>query len=122
MSEPMSTTTTYKPFPRIAADHNARLAGPAFATTVAQVQHARAVRDDVCVWRMLTAWGAYADTHRGRFASLIGDDGVLGPEWQAIGQALRGLLNGECAGLDGGTVDAIILDTMTHNGIDTRNL
>jgi hypothetical protein len=65
---------------------------------------------------MLHAWLLYADSHQERYGSGIGQDGVLGPEWAAIGRALRGLLNGECGRLDCGTVDGIILDTLKAEG------
>src|SRR5437879_5850167 len=69
--------------------------------------------------QMLNGWEAYADAQKARYDSLIGDDGVLGPNWEAIGDALRGLLNGESGRLDCGTVDAFLLDTMSENGVDT---
>lgn len=67
-------------------------------------------------------WRMYAEAHEKRFESKIGEDYVLGPEWQKIGEALRRLLNGETGNLDCGTVDSSILDTMKANGIDTENL
>src|SRR5256885_1826352 len=51
--------------------------------------------DSTGVAGMLRAWARYADQHRERYDASIGDDGVLGPEWAAIGMALLGLLNGE---------------------------
>lgn len=72
---------------------------------------------------MLHAWAEYADDHRTAYESAIGDDGVLGPEWQAIGLGIRGLLNGETGPrLDCGTLDGFILDTLAANGIDTETL
>lgn len=69
---------------------------------------------------MLNGWHLYAGTHQFRFESPIGDDGVLGPEWQAIGQALLGLLNGNTGRLDCGTLDAFIRDTLTLAGAETE--
>lgn len=72
---------------------------------------------------MLTAWAEYADDHRTAYESPIGDDGVLGPHWQEIGLAIRGLLNGDCGPrLDCGTLDGFILDTLTANAVDTEAL
>jgi len=70
---------------------------------------------------MLRGWYDYAIQHRVRYESPIGNDGVLGPEWEAIGDALRALLNGDCGRLDSGTVDAFLLNTMHDNGIDTED-
>src|SRR5689334_8351849 len=68
--------------------------------------------------RLLQAWARYADAHKGMYGSPIGEDGVLGDEWRTIGLALRGLLNGELGRLDGGTLDAFILDTLRAEGAD----
>lgn len=68
--------------------------------------------------RMLRGWLEYAEVYEGRYESRIGDDGILGPEWEAIGEALRGLLNGEAGRLDCGTIDSIILDAMRDAGVD----
>lgn len=67
---------------------------------------------------LLNSWANYANAHKERFESLIGDDGVLGPLWQQIGEGIRGLLNGELGRLDGGTCDTFILDTLHENGIN----
>ena len=76
---------------------------------------------ETAVVEMIKGWERYAEDHRVRFESKIGDDGVLGPEWEAIGDALRGLLNGELGRLDGGTLDGFLLNTMRENGIDTEH-
>ena len=67
---------------------------------------------------MLRGWATYAHVHKESYDSPIGDDGVLGPEWQAIGESLRGLLNGDIGRLDGGTVDSFIVDTLRDNGAE----
>lgn len=78
---------------------------------------------ETSVVRMLEAWAFYADNHRVRYSTPIGDDGVLGPEWQAIGLGIRGLLNGDVGPrLDCGTLDGFILDTLAANGSDTETL
>ena len=71
---------------------------------------------------MFSGWLRYADIHAGKYESGIGDDGVLGPEWAAIGAALRGLLNGSLGRLDGGTLDALLADTLQAQGFDPDRL
>lgn len=64
----------------------------------------------------IEAWARYADTHRTRYESSIGEDNVLGGAWLDWGRALRMLLNGETGRLDCGTLDAFILDTLAAEG------
>lgn len=71
---------------------------------------------------MLLAWLAYADAHESAYGSAIGEDGVLGPEWAAIGVALHGLLNGDLGELDGGTLDRLLCAVLTQHGFDTETL
>ncbi len=71
----------------------------------------RGIRD------MVLGWEAYATQHGHRYESLIGDDGVLGPEWAAIGGALIGLLNGNCGRFDCGTLDARIRNFAATHGV-----
>lgn len=67
---------------------------------------------------MLRAWLQYAETHRERYDSGIGEDYVLGPAWEAIGRSLRTLLNGECGRLDCGAIDAILNDQLKAEGFE----
>ena len=67
---------------------------------------------------MLRGWLEYADAHRSATGSKIGDDHVLGDEWFKIGEALRGLLNGDLGRLDGGTLDTIIADNLNEQDFD----
>lgn len=67
---------------------------------------------------LLAGWATYADQHRAHYGSGIGADGVLGPQWMAIGEAIRGLLNGECGRLDCGTLDAFICNTLRAEDFD----
>jgi len=67
---------------------------------------------------LLKGWLLYADQHKERFEGGIGEDYVLGPQWVAIGLALRELLNGELGRLDGGTLDSVILDALNAEGFD----
>jgi hypothetical protein len=71
---------------------------------------------------MLESWNDYACNHYNQFDSLIGEEYVLGPAWQAIGESIRTLLNGDCGRLDCGTIDSFILKTLASNGISTENL
>ena len=68
--------------------------------------------------RLIQAWADYADQHRTRHESPIGDDGVLGVEWERIGRALLGLLNGELDDLDGGTLDGMIRAVAAVAGVE----
>ena len=67
---------------------------------------------------MLRGWLEYAEAHKSAFDSNIGDDSVLGDEWFKIGEALRGLLNGDLGRLDGGSLDTIIFDNLKEQGFD----
>jgi hypothetical protein len=67
---------------------------------------------------LISAWLAYADSHRERFESGIGEDGVLGENWSKIGAELRGLLNGECGRLDCGTLDGTICSALEAEGFN----
>lgn len=73
------------------------------------------------VVQMLKGWQQYAEHYRNTYEAPIGDDGVLGAYWESMGDALRGILNGETGRLDCGTLDGFILDTMKENGIETEN-
>lgn len=68
--------------------------------------------------RMVEGWARYADSHRERFESSIGEDYVLGPEWESIGKSLLALLNGEIQPLDGGLTDGVIRDILKANDCD----
>lgn len=67
--------------------------------------------------KMVVALANYADNHQRRYGSRIGDDGVLGRHWEAAVHAVRGLLCGDCGGLDCGTVDGMLLDMLHAEGI-----
>jgi hypothetical protein len=67
---------------------------------------------------LFSGWLRYSQAVAHRYDGRIGDDGVLGPEWGAIGAALRGLLNGETGRLDCGTLDALLADTLREQGFD----
>lgn len=67
--------------------------------------------------RMIEAAAVYADNHKARFESPLGEDSFLGPEWGKIVKAIRALLNGECGRLDCGTVDSLLLDMLNAEGM-----
>ena len=71
---------------------------------------------------MLQGWAKYAEDHKARYESNIGDDGVLGDPWKEIGLGILYLLDGETGRLDCGTLNAFILDTLNENGVDTSKL
>jgi hypothetical protein len=88
------------------------------------VMHQKAMRlprpgYEAAVVGMFKGWLAYAEAHAGSCGSIIGSDYVLGPEWEAIGQALLGLLNGETGRLDCGTLDREIRAALKEQGFDT---
>lgn len=60
----------------------------------------------------------YADQHARRYESPIGEDGVLGQEWATAVRAVRGLLNGELGGLDGGTLDKMLCGMLRQEGFE----
>jgi hypothetical protein len=72
--------------------------------------------------QMLSGWLRYADAVQNRWESGIGQDGVLGPSWAEIGSGLRGLLNGELGRLDGGTLDALLVNTLREEEFDPDNM
>ena len=65
---------------------------------------------------MVKMWLHYADMHQLRFESSIGEDGILGDEWSAIGRGLLGLLNGETGRLDCGILDGCIRGALVAEG------
>lgn len=72
---------------------------------------------------MIKAWAKYADEHEKQYGQPIGKDYFLGQRyWKEMGEALRGLLNGDLGQLDGGILDGLILDIMDNVGIDTNDL
>ena len=65
---------------------------------------------------LIEAWARYADTHLARYATGIGNDGVLGDAWMEIARGIRALLNGETGRLDCGMLDGFICDTLAAEG------
>lgn len=74
---------------------------------------------ETAIVEMIKGWAKYAEDYVVLYDSPIGQDGVLGDYWEAIGDGLRGLLNGATGRLDCGTLDGYILRTMAGNGVST---
>lgn len=90
-------------------------------TAVAHTDHARnqATTHEAAIIGLLTHWSNYAECHAREFDFLVGHDRVLGDDWEKIGDALRGLLNGITGPrLDCGTLDGFILETMKAHGVE----
>lgn len=88
-----------------------------FENHINAMQHPKPRSLEQALVLMLKGWLIYADEHRRRYESKIGDDMVLGPAWAAIGHGMRDLLNGVLDRLDGGMLDGIIVDTLTEEGL-----
>lgn len=67
---------------------------------------------EAAIRRMIEAAAWYADSHRSRYESGIGEDGFLGPIWADQVKGIRGLLNGETGGYDCGTLDSLLIDML----------
>lgn len=86
----------------------------------AAARRGMATRVDYVIARLIMAWADYADLHHARYESRIGADGVLGPAWQAQGEALLTLLNGELGDLDAGACDRIVRAVLANEGCDVE--
>lgn len=88
--------------------------------TVAHYEHRNALRrvythpHGKALRAMLEGWAAYAKNYHDQYESSVGDDGVLGGHWQAIGQSLLGLLDGSTGGWDCGSLDANVRELLAH--------
>ena len=78
------------------------------------------VKFERAIVMMLRGWLAYADEVKARYDSGIGDDGVLGPEWEDIGHAIHGLLNGDTGRLDCGALSTLIHSVLAAEGFKPR--
>jgi hypothetical protein len=65
---------------------------------------------------MIEAWARYADEHRARYGSGIGEDHVLGDAWMELGRGILVLLNGEAGRFDCGTLGGFIRSALTTEG------
>lgn len=94
------------------------LASWRYAESGRRVAQSRPQNFEGALVRGIEAAALYADAHRARFDSPIGDDGVLGPCFRDWLTGLRGLLNGETGRLDCGTVDGLILEIAAIAGLE----
>lgn len=65
---------------------------------------------------MYDALWDYAEAHKRRYESVIGDDGVLGHAWIHSLRSLCDLLNGETGLIDCGAFDRKLRDMAELNG------
>lgn len=73
-------------------------------------------RPGEAVARMITGWADYAAAIRADYEASVGDDGIIGDNWAAIGLALVALLDGDIGGFDGGSLCANIRDLLDQEG------
>ena len=66
--------------------------------------------------QIINAAADYADWHKERYESGIGEDGFLGSAWEQIIRACLTLLNGECGNLDCGTTDGLLRSMLELEG------
>ena len=92
--------------------HNAAFVGANFG-------YNRGFSAHIC--NMLLGWARYAEAHKDRYESPIGEDYFIGKAWADQGRALRTLLNGETGRLDCGTLDAFILNTAADHGVNLED-
>lgn len=92
-----------------ALNHNREIGGTRFKGCTGTIPS--------CLVASLDAWRRFAIAHENRFESPIGHDYVLGPGWIQWAAGMRTLLNGDTGGLDCGTLDAFILDTLRAHDV-----
>lgn len=76
---------------------------------------------EVPIVGLLRAWREYQTAHAKRYETGIGNDYVLGVEWENIGRAIIRLLNGETGRLDCGTLDGDIRRILADEGFCNDN-
>ena len=86
-----------------------------------KLRHAAAFRDpnpeELPIVSLVSAFISYAEHAKTKFDWDIGNDGVLGPHWLAIGKGIVGLLDGPMGTrLDGGTLWSAIDMTLKEYG------
>ena len=65
----------------------------------------------------------YADTHKERFETPIGEDYFLGAEgFLPLIKSIRVFLNGELGRLDGGTLDALLFAMLKEAGFNEQDI
>ncbi len=86
-----------------------------------ELDHNRAIlapRAAEKVGKLSEHWADYASCHFALYEAKIGEDGVLGPAWEAIGASLIVMLNGETGRLDCGKLDGFIRYTLKEHGVE----
>ena len=68
---------------------------------------------------MLVAWEQYAQAHEHMYESRIGDDPIIGDYWADVGLSIKRLLDGNCGGLDCGSIAQNITEAIESQGIAT---
>ncbi len=62
--------------------------------------------------RLWAAWTDYAQEYQRRYEQPIQEDYILGDAWQALGQNLLRLLDGNIGRLDAGTLESIVTENL----------
>jgi len=73
---------------------------------------------EVALKYMVLALDQYGSEMRRQFGREVGNDGVLGPAYRDIVEAVLTLLNGDLGRLDGGTLDKLVRAIAHENGIE----
>lgn len=74
---------------------------------------------EIAITQMIEGWKLYADAHKSAYDSEIGEDSVIGEEWQDLGMKIRSLVGlGERGKLDGRDTVRLINKIAYRNGID----
>lgn len=90
---------------------------PWFLRHIEAIREPRSQHIEQGIVLMLKGFLIYADAHHNAYESGIGKDWVLGPHWKAIGEGIRGLLNGTLGRLDAGLLDSIIANALHDEGL-----
>lgn len=77
-----------------------------------------ATKQETAIVAMLKGLNLYEQAYRRQYGEGIATDYVLGPLWETIAHALRGLLNGEIGRLDGGLTDKAICEALESAGFN----
>lgn len=68
--------------------------------------------------KLIEGLALYADGYSEVYRTPIGEDAVMGKAWRDAVLAIRGMLDGECGGLDCGTLDTMLLDMIRREGME----
>lgn len=85
-----------------------------------RIRHNQAVRHpegfEFAICYLLEGLEAYSKTHKQRYGSDVGHDGVLADGIADIAKGIRTLLNGELGRLDAGTLDGYLVRVLVDCG------